>query len=92
MLDIVRMFDTFLKRSYRKKSTEWIFMIILLQRPPKLSTLILISLSSKTLATPFIVYHNFITRRWLSFKFDVSMDKCCGVGYLSRTKSGLSIM
>ena len=60
----------------------------------KLQLLILIesSLSSRTRVTSFIVFFNFITRRGLVSKSEVSIDNESKRGYLDEGKGGLSIL
>ena len=50
-----------------------------------------ISLSSRTRITAFIVFFNFITRRGLVSKSEVSIDDESKRGYLDEGKGGLSI-
>ena len=51
-----------------------------------------ISLSSRTRITAFIVFFNFITRRGLVSKAEVSIDNESIRGYLDEGKGGLSIL
>ena len=60
-------------------------------RPPLLSKFMEISLSSRTRITAFIVFFNFITRRGLVSKSEVSIDDESKRGYLDEGKGGLSI-
>ena len=64
----------------------------ILLNKPQLVILIESSLSSRTRVTSFIVFFNFITRRGLVSKSEVSIDNESKRGYLDEGKGRLSIL
>ena len=60
-------------------------------RPPQQIIPILTSLSSKTLVPSLIIFFNFITRKGLFFKSEVSIDKNSKKGYLDERTGELPI-
>ena len=71
---------------------RWYLYYLFFSRPPQLSIFIDISLSSRTRVTSFIIFFNFITRRGLVFKSEVSMNNESKKGYLEESIGGLLII